>query len=127
MAFTETKIPYSRHEYFQFFATGNGAINESLAPDSFRLGAAGAFEVLDIRIHFSTVPTSVLDLTARLSSIQGSAYNNLFMSIAVSTAADHFWQPSVPLIFQAGDHVKISLPLVSTIIWGLIVTGWSVT
>lgn len=122
MAFTEEYIAPQLWYDFLFFATGgaDGDITESIAPGK-------KFKLTELHIHCSVAFASVQDLTLRLSSIKGSAYNTIFLSAVFNGVIDYFWQPSIPIPFLSDDQVVINLPMVSgTNIIGIKAVGWSV-
>ena len=108
--------------YFDFYTSGgtNGPMVDSLS-------VSKAFRMGEVRLHLSVVHPSVVDFTIRLSSILGSAYNQILVSQAMSSVKEYLWQPTRPLEFNSGDQLVFSLYFASgTNIYGLNVKGWSV-
>ena len=122
MAFTETYLQPQRWSEFAFFVSGgaDGAIVESVAPGvPFRLGELG--------VHCSVAFASVEDLTVRLSAVQGSAHNMMFVSYAINGSTDVLLQYFPEIIFQSDDQLRIALSLASGVnVIGITVKGWAV-
>lgn len=122
MAFEETFLNNQIWREFSFFASGgvDGVITESASFDN-------PFKLNGLLIHCSVAFASVEDLTVTLSSAKGSAYNTIFVSQAMNTVQDLFWQLSMPLPFESDDQLIVNLSLVSGVnVIGIKVFGWSV-
>lgn len=122
MAFTEEFIEPSRWTQFSFFASGgtNGAVSESLAPGK-------KFKLSEIRLHFSVIFSEVEYFVVRLSAAKGSAYNQTFLSQALSDVIDVLYQPDNPLPMLSDDQIVFSWSQASASnIGGLNVQGWAV-
>jgi hypothetical protein len=124
MTFSEKYLPVSRQQFFSFFATGSGVMNEAL-------GLGKAFEICDIRLHLSVIHVSTVDFIVTLSAGQGSAYNWVPISARmseVSVSPNFHWRPSTtPMLFLASDDIRFSMANSVGTVWGLTVTGWAVT
>ena len=108
--------------HFDFYTTGgaNGAFKDSLA-----LGKV--FKITDVRLHLSVKHPSVEDFVIWLSSAKGSAFNQIYISQAMSDVKDYLWQPGRELIFDSEDQLIFSMFIKSgSNIYGLNVRGWSV-
>lgn len=123
MALTESNIPVSRHDYFIYYGSGGGAgttLDEELAPET-------AFELDSIRLHLSVAHVSVEYLRIWVSSVFGSAHNLILLSLAISGVQDVLWVSNRTLVCQYGDKICASLCLSSANIYGIAMTGWSIT
>lgn len=127
MSFTKVFLPNQLWEDFMFFAFGgtNGGFIETV----FNIQGGKFFRLAEVRLNLSVIHASVEDFAIRLSAdnAQGSAFNQVFLSQAVSDVKEILWIPSRALIFQSDDHVVFSMALGSgTNIYGLSVFGWSI-
>lgn len=114
--------PTTHWNEFNFYASGgvDGAFKESLS-----LGKA--FKIGDVRLHLSIVHPSVEDFVIWVSSANGSAYNLILISQAISGIKDYMWIPTNPIIFDSDDQLVFSLFIVSASnTYGLDVRGWAV-
>lgn len=124
MAFTETNLPYTRGEYFSYYATDGGAGNVTM--DEY-LAYDKAIELKEIRVHFSVACALAKDFTVFLSSGQGSAYNLMLLSQAMNGIQDLIWILDQPMLFFQDDTIEFSLSLAAAgNYFGLNVIGWSV-
>jgi len=111
-------------QHFEFYETGGV---DGLRTASLSLTDSMPFYLEDVRLHLSVVHASVEDLAIRLSAINGSAFNQIFISQAMLNVKDYMWQPDRPILFNSGDHLVFSLFIKSAAnIYGLSVRGWSV-
>ena len=120
MAFTEKKIPVSRNYYFEYYDSDTLSIDQSFDPST-------PFELDSIKLHMSVVHPSVVDLRVWVSSILGSAYDLVLLSLAMSDVKDVLWGPDRTMILNYGDALHISMNESTGIVWGLLVNGWSIT
>jgi len=81
-------------------ATGNTAIDESLAP-------AGSIVLDSVKLHLSAVGGAVEDFTVTINSATGGAYDVLLFSQAMLAVQDIFWQPDRPIAIVNSDVVDI--------------------
>lgn len=122
MAFTEEFHLPQRWSHFHFYTSGkaNGAGTESIS-------IGRLWKLQEIRLHFSTAFASVEDLVVRLSAVNGSYFNTLFLSQALNAVQDLWVHYSDPLLFFSDDQLKLTFSMKSNINgWGLEVIGWAV-
>jgi len=121
--FEEVMTPeryWPMHQYKSHALSANSGITDNFA-------MAKKFQIVDIRAHFSTAITSVLDLQIYISSILGSEYNIKLLSQALNGVQDIFIHFSSPLQFNSGDTIKFSSPTISVANrCGIELFGWSV-
>lgn len=125
MTFSKKYIPYSRFEYFSFFADGDGAVANM--DESVDFGGR-AFEVAGIRVAFSGVCSNDIYLRVFQDSPQSThstRYDGYILSYALSNSTWYMWQPSVaPLLFQASDIIQISC--ITDNEYSITVWGWAI-
>jgi len=123
MAFTNKKLPNSRDKFFQFFATGATTMDESFNPGF-------DFMLADIRLTLSVAHPSVEYVTANMSMVAGSAYDILLFSVvasALTNVQNQIWTLNSELLtFFRGDTIEFSMPNVTGVYWGLVVSCWSI-
>lgn len=114
---------YERWGQFGFFKTGgaDGAFSESVNIDK-------RIRLEEVRVHFSVAFAETEDLTVRLSSTKGSAYNQVFGTIALSDLTDVRFIPSAPIEVLSDDELVIAFSMASgTNVYGVEAIGWEVT
>lgn len=123
MTFIPKPLPNARNRFFQFFATGASHMDESFNPGF-------DYQLLDIRLTLSVAHPSVTYVTANMSAGMGSAYNLLLFSVLGSQLSDgtnQIWAIN-PETFglQQSDTIEFSMLNSGTIVWGLVVSCWSI-
>lgn len=102
-----------------FFYSSNLSFQKSIFPGK-------RFKLVDVKMHFSVAVGSIVDLTVRVSSIKGSAYNVIIISQAMATVQDLFMHFSTPIPFLSDDHLVFSMILSAANVFGLQADVWSV-
>jgi hypothetical protein len=120
MSFTEQKIDVARLKYFKFFADGIFSLAESFNPQR-------DWELDKIRLRLSTIYTGTADFVVLMSHHLGSQYNELLLSDPMGSCQDLLFQPRPTLKYHYNDTLEISLPYYSPNVFGLEITGWSIT
>lgn len=121
MSFSGDYITNQLYDTFNFFVTGgeDGAISESL-------DISYTKKLNEIRVHCSVVFASDEYLRVQISNTQGSAYNFILLSYAMSDIQDLLWQPDQPIFLDSTDQLVFSLSMVSgTNVIGLNAVGWA--
>ena len=97
-------------------ATGAVALASTLAPTV-------EFEIVEIRIHLSAAGGAVGDVnfTATVDSGQAAAYDFVMVTQDMTLLTDYLYQPSQPLVFEAGDEIDFAYANGSTRTYGLTV------
>jgi len=87
----------------KFYSTGVGAIAASApaAPGGSRLNA--------VLLHLSA-GGAVGNLTVKINSVKGVAYDTIFETKAMSAVADYYFIPTNPVILENGDSIDIAYP-----------------
>lgn len=123
MSFTKKVLPVGLYEHFEYYTftdgSANGSLDESLIPGV-------DFKLDTVRLHLSTATTSVVDFRIWVSAAHGSAFNQVYYSLAASGVTEVLWGPDRELIFNGSDHIRFSLVLSTGIVAGLVVTGWTI-
>jgi hypothetical protein len=123
MAFDDKYLPNARDRFFQFFATGNTHMAEAFSPGF-------DYKLADVRLTLSVAHTSVTYFTGNLSAAEGSAYNMLLMSVLASqltNGQNQIWTLNSELLtFFRADTWQFSMLNSGGIVWGLVVSGWSI-
>jgi hypothetical protein len=123
MTFTNKNLPNARNRFFQFFATGATHMDESFSPDF-------DYKLADIRLTLSVTHTSVTYFTGNLSAAEGAAYNILLMSVVASdltNVQNQIWTlNSEILTFFKDDTIEFSMLNSDPVVWGLVVSCWSI-
>ena len=81
-------------------ATGNTAIDESLAP-------AGSIVLDSVKLHLSAAGGAVEDFTVTINSETDAAYDVLLFSQAMLAVQDIFWLPDRPIAVVNSDVIDI--------------------
>ncbi len=123
MAFTNKNLPNARNRFFQFFATGSSHMDESFNPGF-------DYMLADIRLTLSVAHTSVTAFTGNLSVAEGVAYNILLMSVSASVLTNdtnQIWTLNSELFtFFKDDTIEFSMLNSDPVVWGLVVSCWSI-
>jgi len=99
-------------KFARLTGTSTGTVTYEVA------STVGLWELLDVRAHFSAVGAAgTLDVV--LDSGSSTPYDLKFISEALTTVTDLFWQPERPIVLNADDHLDIT--------WASPTTGSSVT
>ena len=129
MAWDTREEPYNElFGFFSFYKTfgADGVMEESITGGG--SGEIEGFILKSIRIHCSVAFASVEDFIVKLSDgIQGSSFNQTFISQAMNGITDYEYYPTDSMRFISGDELGFVMSLVSgTNIIGLNVQGWAV-
>ena len=119
MAFGKRFIPNQHQQEFGFFATGDGATGNMDETATF----VGGFKLTEIRCGFSGVCSADIYLRCYISSIEGTVYNFMFLSYALSNSVYYRWVASTDgLLCQSGDTLQFSHITDNT--WAIAINGW---
>lgn len=111
-------LPFKRYRYF---ATGSGAMDETLAPTETTVGPNGVesqavpFILFEVRLHLSAQGADSFSIA--LDSIEGAAHDTVLYTISMYSKTDI--STLYTRFFEAGDKLKFSLPNVDEVVWGL--------
>lgn len=123
MSFSNKKLPNARNRFFQFFASGSSHMDESFNPGF-------DYMLADVRLTLSVAHTSVTAVTGNLSAAEGSAYNMLLFSVlasALTNDTNQIWTLNSELLtFFQSDTWEFSMLNSGGIVWGLVVSCWSI-
>jgi hypothetical protein len=124
MAFTKEFLQPQRWDEFHYYFSGkaNGWEDQSLdfISEGYR------FKVGEVRVHFSSAFASVEDFVMYRSAINGSMYNNIWISEALNGVRDLVLFFSDPLNFFSDDQLVFTGSMVSnTNGYSLEVFGWA--
>lgn len=94
-------------------ATGAVAVATTLAPNR-------TFRLMEVRIHLSGVANAE-NLTIKLDSAAGAAYDVTLKTQAMSGLTDFVWRASDgdPIMFTKGDEIDIAFANTATDTYGL--------
>jgi hypothetical protein len=122
MAFTRIDNIPERWTHFDFYQSfgANGAFVDSVAPGQ-------KWRLAEVRANLSVAFVSVADLTLRISSILGNAFNIVVLSQPMLAVKELLWQPDEEIIFNSDDQLVASMAIASgTNVVGLEILGWAV-
>ena len=85
----------------KFYSTGVGAIAASApaSPGGSRLNA--------VLLHLSA-GGAVGNLTVKINSVKGAAYDTVFETKAMSAIADYAYIPNNPVVLEPGDSIDVA-------------------
>ena len=123
MAFTQEEYNYERYKEFHYYFAGkeHGFETQSIAPGVL-------WKLKEVRLHFSDTFASTEDMVVRISSINGSAFNQVLVSQTMSDVKSYrvVFDGSGVLLYS-DDQVVITGSMVSNVIsYGLEAIGWAV-
>jgi hypothetical protein len=117
----EEILPQQWVDFAFFSSKAAGALNLSIYPGK-------KWRLKEVRIHNSVAFGSVRDFILAISSVKGSAHNNLLLSQAMNTVQDLIVYYSTPLNFLSGDHLNLSMYASIATVRGVSVHGqWAVS
>lgn len=132
MAFERVRLDNQIYNKFMFFSEGgvNGLLAESVTGGD--EGEVEHYYIREVRLHVEPALSIVTDFIVKLSdAIQGSAFNQIFLSQAMNTADNLQWFPNAGdekgILFNSGDKLGFLMSMTSGVYtFGLVVLGWAV-
>jgi len=111
---------FSKDSSFVTYESSSATLDFTLSAN-FSTASNFEYELLDVRLHLASAPTTSENFTITLDATRGTPYDVLHYSKDMETVTDIVWIPPEPLYFAQDDELDFAWDNTDTKEYGLAV------